>query len=195
MTFTKKEILVLSIVTILTVYGMINYSNYYELRPDYSLEKLASLLMSYGVIALIVERFVNKVFLLKPSLAAKYARRDLMALTAQPPSGLKDPTELKNERRTLEKKIIQYENSFSWMSFGVSVAIASFGFKFFSNIFVWAGQTTSAEKPELVSLAGTLSGVVPLVDVFLTAVMIAGGASFIKSIIDFIYGSSKPTTN
>lgn len=159
-----KKITILLILVGLAIVGVWFFGSvYYELRDDFTLDKLSPLLLTYAVISMIIERFVKKVFLSESSLKAKLARGKIREL------GL-DSESIK-DYKYLEDDIRSNNLDFSWMSVGVSAVVSSFGFKFFNCVFQVADSNP-------------IIGVNIYLDIFLTAVMLAGGASFIKAITE-----------
>ena len=168
MIINGKQFIILIILIVLIVIGTLAFgSRYYELRDDFTLDKLSPLLLTYGIISMVIERFVNNVMLSEGNQKAKMARRKIRKL------GLDSESLKQVEYQYLVKDISSNNFEFSWMSFGVSALVSSFGFKFFNCVFQVAGSNP-------------VEGINLYLDIFLTGVMLAGGASFIKAIGDLI---------
>ena len=166
--------IILILVFISAVALWISHDYFYELK-DISVEKVMSLLINYAVIAALIERFSNKIVLSKSYLSfvhsTKFLDRSDVAISEIP--SLKVDDELTSDALKLIsalKEVEDHNNSFTWLSFFLALMIASFGFRFFANVFQVSGGVT----------------INFIVDVFLTSIFLSGGAQYIMSIIKLL---------
>jgi len=154
------------------VIGAIGYflmgDAYYELKNNVGPEQVITLLLNYAVLATLIERFVNKLVIPEQKSLARKAKFKLINMSIS-----------ENDEKNQLAKIQEHEISFTWIGFGLSIMVSCFGFRFFSNIF----NVTGGEV------------VYPLIDIFLTSIIIAGGAHFVNSLIDILHPSKDTTPN
>lgn len=165
-TTSMKTIVIFTSVLSLFAYLVMN-ENYYTIKAELQLEDVTELLLIFSVIALLIERFSNKLVFPKDQDEARTAKKHL--------SHKKDSALTNNTDAIKQKSIIQtYQKNFLWFSFFISILVAALGFRFFSNIFEFGCNNNSC-----IHLSS-------LLDIFLTAILLSGGATLFNSILDIL---------
>ena len=140
-----------------------------EFNVDLKSGDVIAKLISFGILAILIERFVDNVIIPTPY-------REMINNIRNKSSKNRDGfVEALTDNTTNE-----HSEKFSWMSFGLSFLIASIGFRFFAEI------CDSSCDDSIHS-----NYLFPGIDIFLTAILLSGGSQLIVRIIKWIEDQSK----
>jgi|GEM_PF-3114892 len=169
----KKNLIILSaIIIVLSFFFGWHYSECpLTFRNDLKASEVIALLLNFGVIAILIERFTDQI-VLKPSYLIFIESLKF------------DSTTIMANNNTASVNKTEHKEKFYWISFAIGVFIASIGFRYFNNII----DTTT-----LVKCTSSLSqtGMFAIADIFLSGILMAGGAALILEIIEWINNEKK----
>ena len=164
--------IIIPVFCVLSIAGIcLSQNYYYKLVPEVTIDDVMAIILNYALLAALIERFSNKVVLRKLYFSSIVSR----GLIHKSDMTLKEIGRLDAQNNSIENlrlinavdSVEEHDKSFSWLSFMLAFAISSFGFRFFINIFC-ASDGTDLNM---------------FIDIFLTSILLSGGAQYIKSIM------------
>ena len=163
-----KKALIYSAVAVVIVFLFQTQIFYIKFNDGLKVTEITALLMSFSIIAMLIERLLDKGPLESGYSMLKQERNGTLSIKQQ-------------------VDVEEYKKTFNWAAFVGGVIIASLGFKFFINIsepvcpsFADAGCNSKEGNESFVFFKNYIY---PLVDIFLTGILLSGGAHFIREII------------
>lgn len=171
----SSYVFIILLIAIIIVGLYLIQEDYYKFKEKVTKDVVMNYLLIYAVIAALIERFSNNVVLTDGHQGSKIARSILKRSTKT----LKDINlfsahDLEQaENKSLKDsadQIKEHNKNFFWISFFIAAGVSSFGFRFFSNILISAADNQ-------VHMA---------VDIFLSAILMSGGALYIKSLLQIL---------
>jgi len=159
----KNNVLTIMVIVAIAIIIVVTYQNRTcPLVFDKTLQvsDVTALLLKYGIIAILIERFTNQFVLVKESEAYSEALKGMFPVSL-------------NSMTYQDKKSIAvvYKPKFYWLSFFLGMLIASIGFRFFTQLL----------DPILVGCPNQNTFFVYL-DVVLTGLLLSGGSALIMEV-------------
>lgn len=139
------------------------YKNCHIEITETNVEAIISLLLTYGVIAASIERFVNKII-----VPDSYSLRK-----RQISEGL--------NRLDGVDRVAVHDKKFVRLAFYTGILVSALGFRFYANIS--DGVCTSDST--------YMAYIIPLADIFLTGILLSGGSQFVMYIINLLKGNKQ----
>ncbi len=167
-----QKALLLSVIVIAIVFLLETQIFYIKFNDGLKVTDLTTLLMSFSIIAMLIERLLDKGPLDTGYNLLKKKRFNKAAFA-------------ENINNVIALK--EYKKTFNWSAFVGGVIVASLGFKFFINITQPICPSFSdydcSSKEAIKAFQFFRNNIYPIVDIFLTGILLSGGALFIREII------------
>ena len=165
-----QKALAISVVAIAIVFLLQTQIFYIKFNEGLKVTDLTTLLMSFSIIAMLIERLLDK-GPLEPGYGLFKKERSDKATFA---NNTDDATALK-----------EYKKTFNWSAFVIGVVMASLGFKFFINITepVCPNFADCKSEEAIKSFQFFKTNIYPIVDILLTGILLSNGSQFIREII------------
>lgn len=165
------------ILAVISVFLSIIYFNCpITFNSDIETGDVVSLLLNFGVLALLLERFATQI-IIREDYTNFMASHELLGYGNFKSRNRKNsnnkPMSLASEKEEEQK---EFKQKLFWISFGIGMILAAIGYRFFYNVIDGPSSYCGYFHDKLVVI----------LDVFLTGILLSGGAAFVLELIVWI---------
>ena len=164
------------------ILGYIYFDCPITFNTDLEIGKVVTLLLNFGIIAILIQRFATQ-FLLKDSYYQFMAAHQMKGYGTFTPTG----TKMNAQKRVMsateetEESKKEFKQQLFWISWGLGMIIAAIGFRFFNNV-IDSSSVCDVWMHAKVSV---------ILDIFMTGILLSGGSALIMQIIMWWKSESK----